>query len=243
MSQIMQRFSKEIDQYKLSTILPSGDGYWTEEVAANWKCVRDVDNEGYHVPLAHPGLHDLFGANYHDEPLKSGTSKSIGSFRTNAGRQWSVRNYVSILDPPKDLDKEHQKAWLYIGVFPNLVFGLYPDSVIFYQEFPLEQGKTIQRGNSYRHANENRRMRLSRYLSKRIDRMTSKEDEQLIQWSWEAAFSSGFDEIILSDLEYGVHSYHNALREFFPILNGDEPTKGGLVKQNSELLNAKIGQN
>ena len=243
MSQIMQRFSKEIDQYKLSTILPSGDGYWTEEVAANWKCVRDVDNEGYHVPLAHPGLHDLFGANYHDEPLKSGTSKSIGSFRTNAGRQWSVRNYVSILDPPKDLDKEHQKAWLYIGVFPNLVFGLYPDSVIFYQEFPLEQGKTIQRGNSYRHANENRRMRLSRYLSKRIDRMTSKEDEQLIQWSWEAAFSSGFDEIILSDLEYGVHSYHNALREFFPILNGDEPTKGGLVKQNSELLNEKIGQN
>ena len=30
-----------------------------EEVNANWKCVRDVDNEGYHVPMAHPGLHDL----------------------------------------------------------------------------------------------------------------------------------------------------------------------------------------
>lgn len=174
--------------------------------------------------------------------MVSGTSKSIGSFRTNAGRQWSVRNYVSILEPSKDLDKDHQNAWLYIGVFPNLVFGLYPDSVIFYQEFPVEQGKTIQRGSSYRNANENRRMRLARYLSKRIDRMTSKEDEQLIQWSWEAAFSSGFDGILLSDFEYGVHSYHNALREFFPILNEDEPTEGTLVQRNAELLNTNTGK-
>lgn len=241
-SQIMDRFSSETDQYQISNIQPSGDGYWAEEVTANWKCVRDVDNEGYHVPLAHPGLHDLFGANYHDEPLESGTSKSIGSFRAKAGRQWSVRNYVSILDPPKELDKDHRNAWLYIAVFPNLVFGLYPDSVIFYQEFPVEPGKTIQRGNSYRHANENRRMRLSRYLSMRIDRMTSTEDEKLIQWSWEAAFSSGFDGILLSDLEYGVHSYHNALREFFPILDEDEPPLGALMLRNTELLNSKDNQ-
>ena len=82
-------------------------------------------------------------------------------------------------------------------------------------------------------------MRLARYLAKRIDRMTSKEDEQLIQWSWEAAFSSGFDGILLSDLEYGVHSYHNALREFFPVLDEDEPSKGTFVQRNAELLSKK----
>ena len=38
------------------------------------------------------------------------------------------------------LDADHRRAWLYLGVFPNFVFGIYPDSVIFYQEFPVEVG-------------------------------------------------------------------------------------------------------
>ena len=57
----------------------------------------------------------------------------------------------------------------------------------------------------------------------RIDRTTSKEDEQLIEWTWEAAFSSGYDGIILSDLEYGVKTYHDALRKLFPVLAHPEP--------------------
>ena len=79
-------------------------------------------------------------------------------------------------------------------------------------------------------------MRLSRYLSMRIDRLTSKEDEQLIEWTWEASFSSAFDEIVLSDLEYGVKSYHDALRHYFPVLNGPEPPLGMLKKINADLL-------
>jgi phenylpropionate dioxygenase-like ring-hydroxylating dioxygenase large terminal subunit len=241
-SEILARFEDELAQYDLENLVPSGDGFWAENVAANWKCVRDVDNEGYHVPLAHPGLHDLFGTNYHDEPFIEGASKSVGSFREGDGRLWSVKNYKKILQAPDALDDAHKKAWLYIGVFPNLVFGLYPDSVIFYHEFPVENGQTIQRGASYKHANEDRRMRVSRYLSMRIDRLTSKEDEQLIEWTWEAAFSSGYDGIILSDLEYGVHSYHNALREHFPVLKGDEPPAGMLAKINEDLLHAESGE-
>ena len=239
-TQVLRKFDDEVKQYELNKLLPSGDPFWQENVAANWKCVRDVDNEGYHVSLAHPGLHDLFGSHYYDEPLESGTSRSLGGFREGKNTLWSVKNYRSILSAKQTLDEAHKNAWLYIGVFPNLVFGFYPDSVIFYQEFPVENGKTIQRGASYRYAEENRQMRLSRYLSMRIDRLTSKEDEQLIQWSWEAAFSNAYDGVILSDLEYGVKSYHDQLRKFFPILGGPEPASGELDKENSKLL-AKQG--
>ena len=239
-TQVLRKFDDEVKQYELNKLLPSGDPFWQENVAANWKCVRDVDNEGYHVPLAHPGLHDLFGSHYYDEPLESGTSRSLGGFREGKNTLWSVKNYRSILSAKQTLDEAHKNAWLYIGVFPNIVFGFYPDSVIFYQEFPLENGKTSQRGASYRYAEENRQMRLSRYLSMRIDRLTSKEDEQLIQWSWEAAFSNAYDGVILSDLEYGVKSYHDQLRKFFPILGGPEPASGELDKENSKLL-AKQG--
>ena len=58
----------------------------------------------------------------------------------------------------------------------------------------------------------------------------------MIEWTWEAAFSSGFDGVILSDLEYGVRSYHDELRTHFPVLNEDEPPKGELDTRNAALL-------
>ena len=236
LSDILKKFDDEVSQYELFDLKPTGDGFWTEEIDANWKCVRDVDNEGYHVPMAHPGLYDLFGQNYYDEPIAGGLSRSVGSFNSGDGRLWSVRNYKKLLHAKDSLDDTHQKCWLYIGVFPNLVFGLYPDSVIFYQEYPVENGKTIQRGGNYKYAEENREMKVSRYLSMRIDRLTSKEDEQLIKWSWEAAFSSAYDGVLLSDLEYGVKAYHDTLREYFPVLSGSEPERGRLLQVNERLL-------
>ena len=235
-SKILKKFDSEVSQYELADLQATGDGFWTEEVNANWKCVRDVDNEGYHVPMAHPGLHDLFGKNYHDEPLEDGLSRSVGSFSSGLGRLWSVKNYKKLLRAKDTLDESHKKCWLYIGVFPNLVFGLYPDSVIFYQEYPIENGKTIQRGGNYKFSGEDREMRISRYLSMRIDRLTSKEDEQLIEWSWEAAFSSAYQGVMLSDLEYGVKSYHDTLRKYFPVLMGPEPELGKLMQTNERLL-------
>ncbi len=237
-SEVMARFAPELAQYGLADMVPDGNGFWHADLDANWKCVRDVDNEGYHVPMAHPGLHDLFGSNYFDEPFEKGTSRSFSSFREGNARLWSVQNYKTILQPPERLDSDHRQAWLYVGMFPNLVFGLYPDSIMFYQEFPLANGRTIQRGAIYRHKDEDRRMRLARYLSMRIDRLTSKEDEQLIEWTWEAAFSSGYDGVMLSDLEYGVKTYHDALRKLFPVLEEDEPPAGTLAARNAALLDA-----
>lgn len=232
---VMARFDDELAQYNLAALVPDGAGIWSEDVKANWKNVRDVDNEGYHVPMAHPGLHDLFGSNYYDEPLTDGANRSFSRFREADNRLWSVRNYRKVLPDVPSLDSEHKQAWLYLGMFPNLVLGIYPDSVIYYAEFPVANGHTIQRGACYKRPDEDRQMRLARYLSGRIDRITTKEDEQLIEWCWEASFSSGYDGVILSDLENGVRSYHDALREFFPILDQDEPEPGTLIERNRKM--------
>ncbi len=236
MSKVLSRFDAEIEQYDLEGLMPSGEGFYAEPAAVNWKCVRDVDNEGYHVPMAHPGLDDLFGSNYYDEDFHKGTSRSYSLFREGRNRLWSVRAYRAILEPPERLDDDHKRAWLYIGLFPNSVLGLYPDCVKFYQEFPVEFGKTMQRGTTYRYETEDRRMRASRYLSSRIDRLTSDEDEQLVRWTWEAAFSSGYDGVILSDLENCVRSYHDILRGLFPVLTEDEPPRGEVAARNAEML-------
>ncbi len=238
MSEILARFDEELSQYDLEGLMPSDEGFYSDVAEVNWKCVRDVDNEGYHVPMAHPGLDDLFGSNYYDENFHEGASRSFSLFREGRNRLWSVRAYRAILEAPEYLDGDHKKAWLYIGLFPNCVLGLYPDCVKFYQEFPVAYGQTKQRSTTYRLGNEDRRMRVARYLSSRIDALTSEEDEELVRWVWEATFSSGYDGVILSDLENCVRSYHDTLRGHFPVLNGDEPPKGELAARNADLLAA-----
>lgn len=220
---LFARHEAEVAQYDLANMIPAFKGFWTQKMKVNWKSVRDVDNEGYHVPMAHPALQELYGPNYYDEPLTDGTSRSLGQFSEHPGRSWSVRHYKSVLPTMPNLDEHHQAAWLYLGIFPNAVIGFYPTQAIFYQEFPIDARHTLQRGATYRYAEESREMRLSRYLSERIDSETTVEDTQLIEWSCEATESSAYDGIILSDREYNVRAYHDAFRAQVPVMDLETP--------------------
>jgi len=234
-AEMMARHEAEIAPYRLEDQVPSGR-VWVETIDVNWKAVRDVDNEGYHVPMAHPALQDLYGKSYFDEPFKNGTARSYAPFDEDTPQLWSVRNYRAILPEAAHLPETHRKAWLYIGLFPNAVLEFYPDSVGFYQEFPVAPGKTLQRSWEYALPNQSREMRAARYLCNRINRDTQEEDIQLTKWSYEAANSSGYDGIILSDLEYGVKSHHDQLRGLMPVLNEETaPEPGTLAAVNAKM--------
>ena len=121
-------------------------------------------------------------------------------------------------------------------MFPNTVIGLYPDGVFFYQEIPVTPTQTKQRGGIIGHPDDSREMKAARYLSGRIDNDTVKEDQMLTIWSCEATKSSAYDGIILSDLEYGLKTYHDHLRALMPVLNeANEPSEGTLAKHNAYL--------
>ena len=236
-SQVLARHDAEVAPYGTDAMVPIDDELWIQELAVNWKAVRDVDNEGYHVPAAHPGLQDLYGRNYYDEPLIDGTSRAFGELTGRPGRLWSVRHYKQILPERCELPAPNRRAWLYIGLFPNTVLAFYPDSTLFYQEYPLSAQRTIQRGATYRYPDESREIRLSRYLSDRIDRYTTREDTQLIEWTCEAMESSAFDGIILSDREYLVRSYHDALRARIPVMTMDRaPARDTVATMNAGML-------
>ena len=239
LAEMLAPYMEEVAAYRLEEVKPLVP-LAAEEMAVNWKAVRDVDNEGYHVPTAHPSLQDLYGHSYVDDAHIYGTSRSFAPFNQGEGRRWSVKQYKKILPENGSLPESNRRAWLYIGVFPNLVFSLYPDQVSFYQEFPITIDRTIQRSAGYALPDERREMKLARYLASRIDRVTSREDTQLIQWSWESMQSSGFAGMILSDLEAGVRSYHDQLRRLMPITTlEEEPAPGSVVRLNSEMQVAR----
>ena len=238
-AEILARFDDEIAPYDLANMVPTDSNSMDDLLAVNWKSVRDVDNEGYHVRQAHPGLHQLYGDGYFDEPYANGTSRSVGTFNEAYGHRWSVRKYREILPEAENLPLHQRRQWIYFGMFPNFVLGLYPDSVIYYQEVPQSATQTVQRGMCYRRREESREMKAARYLSGRIDRDTAEEDQMLMVWSCEATKSSAYDGVILSDLEYGVKTYHDHLRQLLPVMEQPVPPKPGQMAHVNDTLLAK----
>jgi phenylpropionate dioxygenase-like ring-hydroxylating dioxygenase large terminal subunit len=236
----MAPFVGDIEPYRLSEVRPIRP-LATDVIDANWKSVRDVDNEGYHVPMAHPALQDLYGGRYEDRSLAFGLSRSSGELNDGAGKLWSVKNYKKFLPADDRLPPDKQRKWLYYGLYPNFVLMLYPDSIGFYQEFPISVDKTIQRFAYYALPDNRREMKLARYLSGRIDRDTGREDVQLIVWSCEAAKSSGYKGAILSDHEFGVREYHNYLRKLIPVTSLSVPPAPGTMASVNESMLATIG--
>lgn len=214
---LMRPVEAEIAHYGVADMVPAY-GVWTQKTPVNWKSVRDVDNEGYHVAMAHPALQDLYGSTYFDEPFVNGVSRSFATYNPHAGRRWSVRNYVRIAPEASHLPEHLRKAWIYYGIFPNMVIALTPETAQFYQEFPLSTGQSLLRGAIYRYADESRQQAAARYLALRIDRETTAEDVQLTVWSNESMLSDAFSGFYLSDLEYGVRSHHDHLRKLLPVL-------------------------
>ncbi len=230
-------YDGDFTAYRAARLMPDESAPFAMALPVNWKSVRDVDNEGYHVAMAHPALQDLYGRTYRDVAYPGGLSFSTGQFGDAPGRRWSVRRYLSVAPEQAWLPPHLRRSWTYYGLFPNAVIAFTPESAQYYQELPLGVGTTLLRGRSYRHAEESRGTRAARYLAKRIDRETSAEDQQLSVWSNESMKSSAFDGFHLSDLEYGLRCHHDMLRRFLPVLNDAEgPSEGRMAARNSALL-------
>lgn len=234
-AKILERYEDVIAPYSCEHMV-TAEPHWTDELPVNWKAVRDVDNEGYHVRAAHPGLHDLYGEDYFDEPYIGGATRSVGQFNEGPSKLWSVRHYRRLLPACDWLPESQRRAWIYIGLFPTGVIGLYPDSTIWYRENPASANRTVQRGGILRYRDESREMRAARYLSGRIDRDTLEEDQMLTIWACEATRSSAYDGVMLSDLEYGLKTHHDHLRAILPVMGEDHaPAPGTAAQRNAEL--------
>ncbi|WP_434620867.1 aromatic ring-hydroxylating oxygenase subunit alpha [Tabrizicola sp. M-4] len=234
---LLAPYDADFTAYRAADLLPVATPHWTADLPVNWKSVRDVDNEGYHVPLAHPGLQDLYGRDYRDIFLPNGLNISIGRYGDTPGRLWSVRHYNRISRPRDHLPPHLAGAWAYYGLFPQIVFAFTPEAIQYYHEIPIGPGLTRLTGRLYRNPNETRAERLARYLAQRIDRDTSAEDQQLSIWSNESMRSSAFESFHLSDLEWGLRRHHDDLRALLPVMRLDHaPPEDRIAAINAEML-------
>jgi phenylpropionate dioxygenase-like ring-hydroxylating dioxygenase large terminal subunit len=224
----------KVAPYQLENMAPISPEF-RETRPVNWKVVHDIDNEGYHVPVGHPSLHQLFGRDYEDL-LEDGLPCSYGTIQDKTAKLWSVANYQKLLPRYDHLPDENQKRWFYFGIFPNLGFGLYPDCIEYYMTLPVSAGKTLYIGRSFALPDERREARAARYLNMRINRQTSFEDESFVDWIQQGMSSSAFPAGTLSSTEWGVSTFHQNIQTILPVGHLEqEPAAGMVAKINDSM--------
>ncbi len=202
----------------------------------NWKVIHDIDNEGYHVPVGHPALQQLYGKDYSDNYVGD-ISVSKGYLNQKPGKLWSVKQYQKLLPKFDHLPEDMQRLWLYIGVFPNLVIGLYPESIEFYMTIPESPTSTRYTGGSFGLPDARREVAAARYLNRRINDTTTDEDEKFVRWMQAGMKSSAFPEQKLSSLEQGVRNFHKDIQQVIPVARlANQPEAGTVAKLNSSLV-------
>jgi phenylpropionate dioxygenase-like ring-hydroxylating dioxygenase large terminal subunit len=236
-AECLHPYDRDFTDFRAPALLPVGHPGAQTSTPVNWKSVCDVDNEGYHVALAHPALQDLYGRSYADIFHPNGLAQSNAFYGDRAGRGWSVRHYVRLSPLQPWLPPRLQRSWTYYGMFPNTVFVFTPESVQYYAEIPVALTETRMVSAQYRQPDESREARAARYLAARIDRQTSAEDQQLTIWSDEAMRSRAFEGFHLSDLEYGLRLHHDKLRRLLPVMRLERaPPEADVASVNAELL-------
>ena len=235
-AEMMAPYEDELAPYRLGELEPL-IRQWHRTMEVNWKAVRDNDSEGYHVRIGHPGLQRLFGDSYYDEVGTHGTSRSFCELREQRSRGWSEGLYQKLLPGVPHLPDSHQRAWLYLGIFPSLALGIYPDMVEYYQVFPLATGQAYLRGRSFGLPDERREMRAARWLNGRINDQVWKEDNKFCFWTDAGLRSSSYHGGPLSDKEVALRDFHDRLRKLLPVARRPEPPGLGKVGEvNADML-------
>ena len=235
MAENMSPVESLIAPYRTAEAEPiAGTGY-DELRPYNWKIIHDIDNEGYHVPVGHPALQQLYGRTYQDGTIGN-IPVSTGRIEDRPARNWSVRHYQKLLPEVTHLPAEYRRMWQYIGVFPNLVIGLYPDSIEYYMTLPVAPDKTRYIGRSYALPNPDRQVRAAQYLNRRINNLTEREDEQFVISMQEGLRSSAFPEQQLSSREQGVRQFHKVVQRELPVARCRfEPPPGEVARTNRQM--------
>ncbi len=210
-------YAEEMALYRSEEMQPIGAS-WRETYPVDWKNQMDNYLEGYHVPVGHPGLYDLFGARYDNAPAPGGVARAVHWIRKDdqevAG--WSTRHYRKILPEVAHLPADRQRAWSYYALFPYVAIDLYPDQVDFFHVVPEGPGRSRLRARAYALPDARREMRAARYLNNRINTKVQDEDSDLILSVQEGLAGGAYSMGLLSEKEATLQAFHDHVRQRIP---------------------------
>jgi choline monooxygenase len=165
--------------YGIEALEPFSPWYGGQPV--NWKIVADNYLEGYHVPIAHPGLMRLLDYNHYDVEVNEAWVWFEAPLRDKPSGNRLERLYQRTVSPMPGLGAEDRGVWRYIYIYPNTAIDLYPDQVTTWQIAPDGPRRTRDTFMAYRHPRCGARTKLAQRLNIRLNTLVHKEDVDLVE--------------------------------------------------------------
>jgi choline monooxygenase len=176
-------------------------------IDCNWKVYVDNYLEGYHIPIAHPGLmKEIDYANYRTETFRY-HSQQFAPICTMQEGDDAKRFYAPA-------GAGVQEA-LYFWIFPNLMLNIYPDNISTNVIVPLSQDKTLTIFEWFFHDAQSPQNyeRIARAIA--FSEKVQQEDITLCANVQKGLHSTTYDRGRYSvKRENGVHHFHMLLGEF-----------------------------
>jgi Rieske 2Fe-2S family protein len=152
----------------------------TSSQPANWKIVADNYLEGYHVPIAHPGLMRLLDYQRYDVEVGDGYVWFEAPLRDKPSGNRVERAYQRLVRPMPGLGEADTRVWRYAYIYPNTTIDLYPDQVTTWQINPRGIAATHDMWACYRASDPSPAMRAVQRINHRFNNEVAAEDADLV---------------------------------------------------------------
>lgn len=201
--------AEAIGHYAGPDLVPVGRGRihdvaGAEVQKANWKVVVDNYLEGYHVPVAHPGLMRLLDYQGYTVDITESYALFESPLRDKPSSNWAERLYQRVAAPMPGLAEADRRVWRYAVIYPNTLIDLYPDHVIAWTALPTAHDRTALPGAFYTRRGTSARTRLARRLNIHIGWITNDEDAELVARVQAGLSTPGYEPGPLSRREAAV---------------------------------------
>ena len=207
--------------YRIETLETFGTGDGKQP--ANWKAVVDNYLEGYHIPIAHPGLMRMLDYKNYDVEVYDNYVWFDAPMRSKPSSNRLERLYARLVTPMPGLGEADSAIWRYAFIYPNTTIDLYPDQVTTWQLLPDGVGSTVDYYGCYRPLGSGPRTRLVQWVNGRLNTLVLDEDIDLVDNVQQGLQTRGYRCGPLSRREHGVAWFADRIRaDLAPALGGDE---------------------
>lgn len=184
----------------------------TSSQPANWKIVADNYLEGYHVPIAHPGLMRLLDYQRYDVEVGDGYVWFEAPLRDKPSGNRLERAYQKLVRPMPGLGAGDTRVWRYAYIYPNTTIDLYPDQVTTWQINPRGIAATHDIWSCYRREQPSVAMRAVQRVNHRLNNEVAREDADLVARVQAGMATSGWAPGPLGEREAAVAWFADRVR-------------------------------
>jgi Rieske 2Fe-2S family protein len=167
---------------------PAGD----DGQPANWKVVAENYMEGYHIPIAHPGLMRMLDYKHYEAEIGENYVWFDAPLRAKPSSNRLERLYAELVEPMPGLPEESRRTWRYAFIYPNTTIDLYPDQINTWQILPDGVGRTTDVFANYRPAGSSPRTRVVQWINQRLNTLVLDEDIEIVDNVQQGAATRGY---------------------------------------------------